>query len=119
LGVKCSKVQNLLDFNCDYGCATTIGEHADKNNDHNCDYCGEKLTEHSGGTATCKDKAVCDICGEAYGELAPHSLTHVAAKAATTEAEGNKEYWHCSICDKYFSDENAFDNILLYITLPA
>ena len=27
--------------------------------------------EHTGGKATCKDKAICDICGEAYGELDP------------------------------------------------
>ena len=26
---------------------------------------------HQGGTATCKDKAVCTICGEPYGELDP------------------------------------------------
>ena len=107
------------DHLCDYGCGKNFVEHADKNKDHNCDYCGEKLSEHSGGTATCKDKAVCDICGEAYGELAPHVLSHVAAKAATTEAEGNKEYWHCSICDKYFSDENATTEIKLSDTVIA
>ena len=28
---------------------------------------------HSGGAATCKDKAVCEKCGEAYGELAAHT----------------------------------------------
>lgn len=27
---------------------------------------------HKGGTATCKDKAVCEVCGEAYGDLANH-----------------------------------------------
>ena len=26
---------------------------------------------HSGGEATCTEKAVCEICGEAYGELNP------------------------------------------------
>lgn len=28
---------------------------------------------HKGGTATCKDKAVCEVCGEAYGDLANHT----------------------------------------------
>lgn len=29
---------------------------------------------HSGGTATCKDKAICSVCGQGYGELAAHSF---------------------------------------------
>lgn len=37
--------------------------------------------------------------------LHKHVLTHVEAKAATTEAEGNIEYWYCEGCGKYFSDE--------------
>lgn len=28
---------------------------------------------HKGGTATCKDKAVCEVCGEAYGDFASHT----------------------------------------------
>lgn len=35
------------------------------------------------------------------------NLTYIAAKAATLEEEGNTEYWHCSECDKYFSDAAA------------
>lgn len=33
--------------------------------------CGEKqnVDGHSGGTATCKDQATCDVCGEKYGDL--------------------------------------------------
>lgn len=27
---------------------------------------------HTGGTATCLNKAVCELCGEEYGELADH-----------------------------------------------
>lgn len=48
----------------------------------------------------------CTNPGCSYSESISHSLTHVAAKAATTKSEGNIEYWHCSICDKYFSDAN-------------
>ena len=29
--------------------------------------------EHSGGTATCKDKAICEVCGESYGKLDPNN----------------------------------------------
>ena len=37
--------------------------------------CGERapVAAHSGGTATCKAKAVCSECGEVYGELAAHT----------------------------------------------
>ena len=63
-----------------------------------------------GGTATCAARAVCDDCGHEYGEVDPSShasLTHVEAKEATTEAEGNTEYWYCVACGKYFSDAAA------------
>ncbi len=68
-------------------------------------------TEHSGGTATCKDKAVCVVCNEEYGDLAPHELTHITAKPVTAAEFGNTEYWYCSVCDRYFSDENAENKI--------
>lgn len=73
--------------------------------------------DHSGGKASCKNKAVCKICGEEYGNLAPHELTHIAAKSATAAETGNKEYWHCDICDKYFNDEDATDEIMLADTV--
>ena len=80
-----------------------------------CTDCGEVLVEqkavpasgHKGGTATCSKKATCETCGEEYGGLDPsrhETLEHVAAKAATTEAEGNVEYWRCTGCGKLFSD---------------
>lgn len=34
-----------------------------------------------------------------------HNLTKTKAKAATYTAKGNKEYFTCSICGKFFSDE--------------
>ena len=71
-----------------------------------CSECGYVCT-HTGGTATCKDKATCTICGEKYGDLAAHKLTKAAATAATCTVPGNIEYWTCSICEKLFSDENG------------
>ena len=69
---------------------------------------------HSGGNATCRDKAKCDVCGKSYGELNPKNhadLKHINAKAATTDAEGNIEYWYCDGCNKYFSDAAAAKEI--------
>ena len=69
---------------------------------------------HGGGTATCRDKAKCDVCGKSYGELNPKNhadLKHINAKAAATDAEGNIEYWYCDGCNKYFSDAAAAKEI--------
>ena len=77
---------------------------------------------HSGGKATCKAKAVCDICKESYGSPDPNShadLKHIAAKAATAAAEGNIEYWYCEDCNKYFSDAAATKEITKAATVTA
>ena len=68
---------------------------------------GLETKDCSGGKATCAEKAICEICGKAYGELnaSNHaSLVRFSAKAATTDAEGNIEYWCCKGCGKYFAD---------------
>ena len=70
--------------------------------------------EHTGGTATCTDKAKCTVCGAEYGEPDPenHSdLQYFPAKAATKTAEGNIAYWYCSACGKYFADEDGTKEI--------
>lgn len=74
---------------------------------------------HTGGEATCAAKAVCEICGEEYGELdsTNHNLEKITAKDATVTETGNKEYWHCKDCDKYFADENGIDEIALADTV--
>ena len=41
-----------------------------------CNKCGEERTApHKGGKATCKELAVCTLCGESYGELNPKNHT--------------------------------------------
>ena len=69
---------------------------------------GLETKDCSGGKATCKDNAVCEVCGKAYGELDPKNHTdfkHIPAKAATEDAKGNIEYWYCGGCNKYYSDK--------------
>ena len=75
---------------------------------------GSETKECSGGTATCTEKAKCSVCGAGYGDLNPAhhaNLVNVPAKAATTSAEGNIEYWHCGGCGKYYKDAAAQDEI--------
>lgn len=49
-------------------------------------------------------KAICTVCGQAYGGFAAHSLTKTEAKAATYTETGNNEYYTCSVCQKVFKD---------------
>ena len=77
---------------------------------------------HTGGTATCTEKAVCEACGKAYGEPDPKNhtdLKHIPAKAATEDAEGNIEYWHCEGCNKYYSDKDGTKEIAKADTVTA
>ena len=77
---------------------------------------------HTGGTATCTEKAVCEVCGKAYGEPDPKNhtdLMHIPAKAATEDAEGNIEYWYCEGCGKYYSDKDGTKEIKKADTVTA
>ena len=86
---ECADVNK--DHKCDL-CGKTLSECADGNKDHKCDVCGKQLTVHTGGTATCTEKATCSICGQEYGELAAHNY-----KTEWSTDETN--HWHeCSVC---------------------
>ena len=120
-----AQTENCIDANKDHKCDICdyiISECADDNKDHKCDYCGKKLTEHTGGKATCTEKAVCEVCGKAYGEFDANNhsdLKHIDAKAATKDAEGNIEYWYCEGCGKYFSDKDGTKEIKKADTVTA
>ena len=83
---------------------------------------GSETKDCSGGKATCAEKAVCEVCGKAYGELDPKNhtaLKHIPAKAATEDAEGNIEYWYCEGCGKYYSDKDGTKEIKKADTVTA
>lgn len=63
--------------------------------------------EHSGGTASCAEKAVCETCGEEYGTFGAHELVHHEAVAAGCETSGSVEYWHCVVCGKDFAEADG------------
>lgn len=83
---------------------------------------GLETKDCSGGTATCKDKAICEVCGKAYGKPDSNNhtdLKHIDAKAATKTAEGNIEYWYCGGCDKYYSGKDGINEIKKADTVTA
>ena len=105
---------------CTEGVETDNCTDEDKN--HKCDICGKIISNHIGGKETCRDKAVCEVCGKSYGELDPNNhtdLKHFPAKAATEDSEGNIEYWYCSGCGKYYSDKDGTKEISRADTVTA
>ena len=60
------------------------------------------VTAHTGGTATCTDKAVCSVCGMEYGELAPHvfDLKVATAEYLASEATCTQKatYYYSCVC---------------------
>ena len=104
-----------------YSCCDTpvVTEEAHDWTNGVCAECGYEC-QHGGGTATCADKAVCDTCGEEYGEVnaANHTnLVKTEAKPATHTETGNIEYWYCDGCGKYFSNEAGTKEIALEDTV--
>lgn len=46
-----------------------------------------------------------------------HTMEAIPAKAATCTEDGNSAYYHCTTCDKYFSDSNGSKEITLESTV--
>ena len=49
---------------------------------------------------------VCNLCNQEVRE-ASHSIDHKVKVDATCKADGNIEYWYCTICGDYYSDANG------------
>lgn len=53
---------------------------------------------HTGGTATCSEKAKCTLCGAEYGDYADHDWEHHDAQAASCTEVGWDAYDACKNC---------------------
>ena len=65
-----------------------------------CEVCNEpygELAAHTGGKATCTERAVCEVCNEPYGELAAHT----GGKATCTERAV------CEVCNQSYGEPPA------------
>ncbi|MBQ3013060.1 MAG: hypothetical protein IJD74_05925, partial [Clostridia bacterium] len=91
-------------------CGTEYGDFAahipeaddgDCTTDIHCSICGAvtENTAHTGGEATCTNKAICEICGTEYGELAAH-IPEADDGDCTTDI-------HCSSCGAVTTPGNA------------
>ena len=66
---------------------------------YTCATCGKFFSDKDGKNEIAKDSWVIDALG--------HKMTKTPAKAATCVAEGNNEYYTCSVCHKVFKDEQG------------
>ena len=103
--------------------------------DDNHTFMGQKDSDnHTGGTeirgakdATCTEEGYtgdtyCIGCGEKISagieiKMSAHNLEKIPAKDATVTETGNKEYWQCENCKKYFADEKDTNEISLEDTV--
>ena len=78
----------------------------DGNNEYySCSACGKVFKDADGKIETTAEAEKIAATG--------HTMTKTDAKAATCTEDGNTAYWHCSVCNKYFSDENGTTEIAL------
>ena len=101
---------------------------------------GHQLNKTEGKAATCTEAGnteywYCSVCKKYFSDEAGtkettlaatvipatgHQLSKTEGKAATCTEAGNIEYWNCSVCGKYFRDNEGRQEILLADTaIPA
>ena len=64
---------------------------------------------HSGGTATCQNKAVCATCNQPYGAFAEHNYGTLIAQVNPVHTpegltDGTAAHYKCSVCNKLFNE---------------
>ena len=94
---------------------------------------GHTMTKTDAKAATCTEDGnneyyTCSACGKVFKDAdgkiettveaekiaaAGHTMTKTDAKDATCTEDGNTAYWYCSVCKKYFADENGTTEIAL------
>lgn len=67
-----------------------------------CDKCSETTVpeNHTGGIATCSQKAICTICSQEYGNLAAHTEVIDPAVPVSCTVSGLSAGKHCSVCNE-------------------
>ncbi len=72
-----------------------------------CSAVAAEAENHTGGTATCKDKAVCDTCGVSYGEVDANN--HTPGENADYTDNGNGEHsYTCTVCGTTVTEAHTY-----------
>ncbi len=81
-----------------------------------CGVCDQtEAGAHSGGKATCTEKAKCEVCGQEYGNPLGHDLVRHDIKAPTCTEIGWDAYDTCSRCDySTYTEKAKLDHDLIH-----
>lgn len=129
-GNKISVANHSYDNSCDTDCnvcghiRTINHTYSDEWSDdgtnhwHECSVCHKSKSQegkHAGGTATCKAKAVCSVCGHEYGEYGNCNFVE-NAKAEYLKSEATCKspavyYKSCSVCGKKSNDTFEYGTV--------
>ena len=85
---------------------------SNSNGTHNivCEVCNQVQIENekcSGGTATCKEPAKCDKCGESYGDVNPYNHKEAAAPRHVGDADNKEHEYYCELCNASLKKEKC------------
>ncbi len=102
--------------NVSHACCGTLKETVgceDTDDDHKCDLCEAVISEHKGGEASCIAKAICEVCGELYGEVNEnnhisdldnnHLCEGCGEKVSDCKDEDPEDHF-CDICGEKLSE---------------
>ncbi len=86
-----------------------------------CEVCKKEYGEllaHTGGTATCVKKATCSACNQEYGELGDHDFSHAENRILTWLGPGENIPYEtiCAVCGNLSTAEMSLGN---YRTLES
>ena len=70
-----------------------------------CDHAYGALLDHVGGTATCTGKPVCEVCGNEYGSALGHDVVVIEGTAPTCTETGLTDGAYCTRCDAAAAQE--------------
>ena len=112
---ECTKEITDLDaWKAGEGKISATGAHVDTNPaNHKCDVCGETVSTHTGGEATCTAKAVCEICKQPYGDLADHTPGTAVEEGRVESTCAVEGYYYsvvyCSVCETHEINRTKVD----------
>ena len=80
--------------------------HDENDHWHRCNVCGQDSPHesHSGGTPTCTEKGMCEICGSRYVNALGHEIVLTRPVYPTCTEPGMMKYSECTRCGKPFRD---------------
>ena len=98
--VKAEGTKIVVFRNVNIGHDVSCTSNGDSTHTIECSVCGVISGDEAcyGGKADCENKAICDCCGEEYGNALGHAEVVDAAVEATCTTTGLTEGKHCSVC---------------------